>query len=1676
MSINLRIIQEYYSKIQLKYNETVISLKQKNENDDHYIMFKDQFPEFNNLMLDFFNIIPSYYNFIDLKNLADKIKEKITGEESTIIKTFKELLIDINNINLMRDEIDKYLEEQQKKSIDTLKYIHNKLITEDLSPLSSSEKKNLLDNIINDMNNLTNTGISLFSVDNESQIINNETNEGETIIEGETNNNETPSTTTETIIESKEIDFSYYTNINIWNYYVEAGGKAEYTNQDNVTVQLAEYIGNNLAETPFDASITRRICDIINYLGWKYKIYNYNEIYNWNDKFIMIYKYIDSGNKPYKVSCYYYNGSPQLPSDYNENINANAKCIKIINEKNNNINNYSSYTTIEDSSGVPILPKNVYYDGFKSDLTGLENNLKYVAKTIINKGIDIERLRYYSKLESKNLADETTRSIIINAFYSWNNENYLEKIKGTYAKIGIEAKYYSYNGNEFKDKLVTTDTITKEELLTDVNPVDGKCCCYVANTGNVVTNEQIFNPITSEVKTTTTNILSGVDTSNNLLITSTYDQLSNNTLPTEITIQPFIYSVVNFGLIDGVNNKNDTIKDFYEEIIEGTNPTEPENPGSGEIPTEPENPNPENPNPENPNPENPNPENPNPENPNPENPGTGEGIDPVEPENPKPSGPSENIPSIKPVITDDISYGDNNYVITIDSEKVPIKDPTIIDTPEDLAVRIPIVYEPETLGQLPNYYSNVNSELYHYYYNKDLNDINNINLVNCDKHNKNIFEPKVLSLSYNKDIKYQISRDVYKKLINDNKYYNINDSYSNTEYIIGNEMDNTTLLDKVKTIKNTYLKNNKFSEELMLETFNKEIIDIYQSLPNGYSICINNFSNTSVLNNYYTMFVIDKDIDNKYFDGKLSYFNNCLLHILNPGTVRVSDLNLTKYDLSLFSNYNYNYILNNSLDFDFRYKILLLEIYYIKYQYNIWFDSIKGKLGISPYSYSYNYDKIRKLAESNGDKEKYYNMMDINYERTLNINDKNEYAFTSPFFKTYNIFKVYNNILDKWIELIKENITDYVDVDNIRDHNLFEDNDYINYFTNVITNIFKDDIYYYTICYTLDNIIPNKLNNIVAGKKANEYDYKYNICCLCYDNFIKFSVERFYKVIEKINILKKYYDTLGVLNEYDKDKYILNNTIVGINYLNTDDDFTNKYVYILKDNNNQYTKLKLEKDSRVYVSNDIITTTESDINNTYEVNMVYDNIITSGSIIDKKYINNLIIFKPRKLKYFLKNCFVGKTLLRLNKDLVKKENSEDYYININQLEMYKIDYNAKYELYKISIGKTTYDHALNVFTDNNKYERISEIPSDDNNWYTIIDDKFMNNLNIGHYLIPKNDNYKYILDENNPDSFSIISKIGLGPLIVMINSGTKVYKIGASYNQVTKKDNIVKHLILINDFMPLYEGDKNYIISNIKPYEFNNKIIGEPLDEDLEIYDCELRMVGVNYKIIKDNIQLKEDFTELDNTYNKFNNTFMAKDFNQLMLRKCFPDKFKNNLILDREVIENINSEKWFVPKSEIENALYSYGKYPKYLEQYFMSSRVDYKLNGTFNLRCIIQPTNLNETINTLFNETLHTNYEVIIQGKDMVIVNEKIRSSNGNIYLIGVEIENNKMIYVKPRIINNKAFINVLDFQQFDNKYSTISLITDDNYYITKLQHDKYGIMKNNKYITYKTFNLNN
>ena len=212
-----------------------------------------------------------------------------------------------------------------------------------------------------------------------------------------------------------------------------------------------------------------------------------------------------------------------------------------------------------------------------------------------------------------------------------------------------------------------------------------------------------------------------------------------------------------------------------------------------------------------------------------------------------------------------------------------------------------------------------------------------------------------------------------------------------------------------------------------------------------------------------------------------------------------------------------------------------------------------------------------------------------------------------------------------------------------------------------------------------------------------------------------------------------------------------------------------------------------------------------------------------------------------------------------------------------------------------------------------------------------------------------------------------------------------------------------------------------------------------------------------------------------DQLIQKFKTEFTIKEFNELMLRKCFPDKFKNMYIINKEVIENIDSEKYFISKSQVEDALYNYGKYPKYLEHYFMNHNVDYKLKGIFNIRCIINPNNLLSVINNYFNieEFKYVYYEAIVQGKDMIINNGQIISAKGDIYLVGIEINNNKIINIKPVIIKNKGFVNVIDFQQFNDCSGYVKLYVDKykikNPYIVKLSHLTYNSLKNSKYITY-------
>ena len=274
-----------------------------------------------------------------------------------------------------------------------------------------------------------------------------------------------------------------------------------------------------------------------------------------------------------------------------------------------------------------------------------------------------------------------------------------------------------------------------------------------------------------------------------------------------------------------------------------------------------------------------------------------------------------------------------------------------------------------------------------------------------------------------------------------------------------------------------------------------------------------------------------------------------------------------------------------------------------------------------------------------------------------------------------------------------------------------------------------------------------------------------------------------------------------------------------------------------------------------------------------------------------------------------------------------------------------------------------------------------------------------------------------------------------------------------------------------NDFI-----NNSFLILN-KPNVFyylggNDRIDwGTPLNTNLIIYEWKYRIGNVNLVELNNNIYIKDISSTFDKHLQK---EFMVKDFNQLMLRKCFPNNFKRTLMCNQDVLDAIDGGKYSVPNIKIKEALCEYGKYPYYLEHYFMTSRVDYKLKGKFNLRCLAKLNNLPDVIYKYINkdDLDYINNEVMIQGEDMIIKNGKIISS-GDVYLVGIELSNDTMFKVPPTKIINKALLNVIDFQQFDNVYSRIELLLDDSgitdYIVKPLALENIGTLKNMKYINF-------
>lgn len=253
---------------------------------------------------------------------------------------------------------------------------------------------------------------------------------------------------------------------------------------------------------------------------------------------------------------------------------------------------------------------------------------------------------------------------------------------------------------------------------------------------------------------------------------------------------------------------------------------------------------------------------------------------------------------------------------------------------------------------------------------------------------------------------------------------------------------------------------------------------------------------------------------------------------------------------------------------------------------------------------------------------------------------------------------------------------------------------------------------------------------------------------------------------------------------------------------------------------------------------------------------------------------------------------------------------------------------------------------------------------------------------------------------------------------------------------------------------------------------------GITIDSDIDLYDWKYYTDNVNILEIKNNIyeEMEQDSPkDQDSSKDQYlQKEFMVKDFNKLMLRKCFSNNFKRTLICNQDVLDAVDGSKYSIPNIKIKEALCEYGKYPYYLEHYFMTSKVDYKLKGKFNLRCLANLSGLpNIVFDYLDRDDLdYINKEIIVQGEDMIVKDGKIISS-GDVYLVGIELSNDQMFKVPPTRILNKALLNVIDFQQFDNIYSRVELLLDDSgitdYIVKPLTLENIGTLKNMKYINF-------
>lgn len=887
---------------------------------------------------------------------------------------------------------------------------------------------------------------------------------------------------------------------------------------------------------------------------------------------------------------------------------------------------------------------------------------------------------------------------------------------------------------------------------------------------------------------------------------------------------------------------------------------------------------------------------------------------------------------------------------------------------------------------------------------------------------------------------------------------------------------------------------NKWNYDASKDTIRKKILNNEPKLIEKYDQIMNInytkiFTLDPLLNNYSNYNII------KTFSDSMDFYITKITSIVGSSSLKQT-VDEMLGDIRTESKKNITYFNNTFLDtygFKSHFKNMLndinteqsIKIYdEITMIFNSWNNYIK---------YSLNNLFNRGI-------ESFYN--DYNYMGIPRYNNcpecaKNLYKlYTEGFYKVFeevNILKQYQNI-------------EQIIAGKVSPSEIFDDNGKLKADLSSI-QLRADTEYYYTIdnyCTTSVMLEPNSEvvvvnnNNTPGDIRDNTFNSekitnkgRYDIE-LGFNNLIKAnSVFTDYKnIIGKIKFYKR-----RVIKPADieKNKLYIDLTKTNIN---------SHTLYTVNNNLNYYYSIAGTTVSSTGSSKGIYTSSE-------DISMLPENmnLLYTDDLSDSKYIGKYLITKEDNYAYPIENKDKLKKLILQGKNnkyimlqsyaqfIDSAESSEQYYVQVAGSDhiYFGVDDEEKIELYgqgkklsedvrreyksdimSVSINATEFKPVV-LHIEGAKFYYKKDI--EDKTTSSIlefkrngVDQRSINDNNTGYVLFrdyDKKDLDLILLIITDQEKFKQYVTKGLNSISFEYenNEDTNMSEF-KSYPKFLD-EYLFKSCLILN---------KPVIKYTSKPDEIPEK--GITLDSNLDLYDWKYYIDNVNILEIKNNIyeemeqnSLKDQDSPKEQHLQK---EFMVKDFNKLMLRKCFPNNFKRTLICNQDVLDAVDGGKYSVPNIKIKEALCEYNKYPYYLEHYFMTSKVDYKLKGKFNLRCLA---NLSGLPNIVFeyldrDDLDYINKEVIVQGEDMIVKDGKIISS-GDVYLVGIELSNDQIFKVPPTRILNKALLNVIDFQQFDNIYSRVELLLNNSgitdYIVKPLTLENIGTLKNMKYINF-------